>query len=122
MKFRILFFALLFSAGLNAQTQADYQLDDIRSDSFYIVERVSAIPTPENPRPQTLTSYQLFRSIADFWAFVDGFTTQAEKARKEAEEKVNEAKRLDEMAEKMRVLANDNKQFLGKKPTKKANP
>lgn len=114
MKIKLLLIALLFSVCAFSQSPT-YQIEPISTDSFYLVETVSAQPTKDAPRPQTLTTYQLFRSPEQFFVFSDQFLDEANKARAEAEEKMKQAEKLEAMADKMRLLAEENKTFLGRR-------
>jgi hypothetical protein len=117
MKIKFILFLLIPFASF-AQTNS-YEIDPISIDSFYLVEKVIGTATKEIPRPQTLITYQLFRSAEEFFLFSDQFIEQATTARKEAEEKIKQAEKLEELADKMRIVAEENKSFLGRRKKQK---
>lgn len=95
MKQLIFNLILLLPAFAYGQT-VDYSLDMVQKDSFFLVEKFTAPPTPQEPRGQQVISYKLFRSMGELIDFVNTGIEAAEKEISEAQQKsgvANESKK-----------------------------
>lgn len=87
-----LFFNLIFFFPAFAYGQTvDYSLDMVQKDSFFVVEKFTAPPTPQEPRGQQIISYKLFRSIGELIDFVNTGLDDTERELIEAQQKIGTA-------------------------------
>jgi hypothetical protein len=108
MKKTIIF--LLLSAPLFAGAQSiTYGIEEIKQDSFYLVETITAQETPQSPRPSTQTNYILFRSAKELDKFVEGLNDAADKQDAEAEKIARSALQLRSRSQVIEELASKRK-------------
>lgn len=95
----------LFAMASTAQT-IDISIEVVAPDSMYIVERTTASPTADNPRPQTTTTYHLKKS----WTEVAQMIEAVRRAARAEQDKVTKAleniNRMNAAADKIEQAAN----------------
>lgn len=101
---QLLFLILTLPVCLFAQTKIDYSVDLIRTDSFYLKEKVIS---KDKTRPDTLSSYTLFRDTAAFVQYIAGRTQDADNARIQAEYFKAAQDSLSERVKRLEKLAKD---------------
>lgn len=103
---------VLFSALAHAQTAQKqvtatpvativFEIVSPAPDSFFLVQRVTELPTKENPRPKTTETAILFRSQAEWDTFL---LKQKAKAKADMETAKNLLKDSDERIESVEKL------------------
>lgn len=98
------------SVSLRAQ-RITYTLDTLKRDSVYLVERIEGAVTPENPRPQVLTTQRLFRSWDELDAFRKSLLDAEKQAREEAQKKAQTAAELRDRAYAIEGLLINSKSY-----------
>jgi len=119
---KIIFLALFaISLSLQAQQVSTYEIDVVTKDSFFLVERITVLPTRESPRAQTSETNQLFRSVDSFNKFVVGLKEKARVDKENAEKQWDSANKMEEMASKIEAAAkvSNNKGDAGQQPAEK---
>lgn len=109
----LLFLFVLLSVGIHAQS-VTYEIQTIRPDSFYLVERILSSVTPEQPRPKEQVGYTLFRSVENLSLFVENIRKAAQKDEDEAKSQYSKAQELKAIATKIGEVMD--KSFKPKKP------
>ncbi len=105
---QLLFFALFLPLSAYGQT-FEYDLDMVAKDSFFLVETIYQAPTPEKPRPDKYTSYQLFKSLGELTDFVNKGLEQADKDAVEGERLTRQAADARRRLLQVRALADKKK-------------
>ena len=114
MKKLTLFCLFAFAAiAVHAQS-VSYEIEFIKADSFYLVERVLSAATPEQPRPKEQVGYTLFRSVENLSLFVENISKAAQKDEDEAKAQYSKAQDLKAIATKIGEVMD--KSFKPKKP------
>jgi len=122
MKVLITISLFAISLSLQAQQVSTYEIDVVAKDSFFLVERITVLPTRESPRAQTSETNQLFRSVDSFNKFVVGLKEKARVDKENAEKQWESASKMEEMASKIEAAAakvSNNKGDAGQQPAEK---
>ena len=85
---------LIFLAALISAQSVTYSIEYVRADSFFVKEVSTGAATASEPKPQTQTTYRLFRSIADFDAAIELIRKQAKDERDKAFEWCGKAQEI----------------------------
>lgn len=104
MKHLFIFAYLILPACLFAQIKIDYSIDLIRTDSFFLKEK---IVSKDKTRPDTLNSYTLFRDTAAFVQYIAQRAQDADNARIQAEYFKAAQDSLSERVKRLEKLAKD---------------
>ena len=121
--FSVIFAILFFSTIAHGQTAQKpavtatptatlvFEIVAPSPDSFFLVQRITEIPTKDNPRPKTTETSTLFRSQAEWNAFLEKQKVKAESDTKAAKALLKDSSERIESIEKLVKLKGD-----GQKP------
>lgn len=102
MKVSFAFALLIFAITIQAQS-ASYSVECPKPDSCFLREISTGPVTAQDPRPQTVTSYRLFRSAAEFEKIVSDIRAAGAKKLEEGMKIVEEARGINAIADKIQA-------------------
>lgn len=105
MKKLITFLAIVAPFFACAQT-SNFNIEVIKTDSMYIVERTTSEVTAAYPRPQTVTTYHLVRSTAEIMGRVDAIRKAAREEQQKAMQILETVRLMNEAADKIEAALN----------------
>lgn len=87
-----------------AQAQsASYSIECPKPDSCFLKETSIGLATAQDPRPQTVVSYRLFRSPAELDGIVAAIRKQAADQLAKGTELINQANTMNGVADKIKA-------------------
>ena len=101
-KFGTTFFLMLFASFCFAQSS--YSIDCPKPDSCFLKEVTVSATDEANPRPQTVTSYRLFRSQHELDGILSAIRKQADEAFEKSMELLNTSNELRKVANKIEAI------------------
>lgn len=104
MKKVITFFAITFFAFSVSAQSVSYSVECITPDSCFLKEVSLGVPTEQDPRPQSITSYKFFRSIQEFDQIAATIRKQAADETKKAMEILDRARSMNGIADKIEAV------------------
>lgn len=111
MKSTLIFAALIVAFAVNVKAQTiTYQIDQVSTDSIYLVETIEAAVTPEAPRPNKQVFNMLFKSRSEIEKLVKDMEEKAIKQQDEAEKLAKSSLLLNSRAQTISALINEMKQ------------